>query len=63
MLFDEIPVKSDRQKSMMAHFQKKADGVDFNQVNVEVDKTSKSDKEKGVIKPPINYICDEHEDT
>lgn len=62
MLFDDIKSRGDRQQNMMAHFQKKADGIAFNEVSVEREKPLKSDKEKGIIKPHINYIYDEHDD-
>jgi len=46
---------------MMAHFQKKSEqAVSFDEVNIEKTKSVKSEKEKGIIIPPINYIQDEN---
>ena len=60
-LFDEIQERTKRQESMMAHFQKKSEqAVSFDEVNIEKTKSVKSEKEKGIIIPPINYIQDEN---
>ena len=61
-LFDDIQGAT-RRNNMMAHFQKKASGtVDLNEVVVEKVKTAKQEKDKGLIKPAINYIEDEVSD-
>ena len=58
-LFEQIQGKTQRQQNMIAALSKKAEGaVKFNEVSLDKAK-AKSDKEKGIIVPAINYIDDE----